>query len=528
MPLPIKIGVGKLIARGEPVSAEWMLSWWFAHPDTRLKTPAKRAPDEFRELFLSRFRQRHPNGFPCRRPKARLSHSYRAASGTFDKEFKEELKDILDISRLKQPLGVADTIGAECMDALDAFSRYLGRNPTGRGSLEATTLLPEEIRSGMANPALDALKQWVGDARNKGPLNVEDLVGHVTGDTPERISKSVLSKVSGILAAVGAGFSPDPAYALTSPRRGDRVVLFDVGHENPPTEAEKKEFQAALLMLILGAIVAHADGRVDPAEREQLLGHIQNARNLSEAHKIRLRANLDWLLESPPELRTLKKHFTGLSNDGKTAVGQLLIAIAGADGGVDPSEVAVIEKVFDGLGLPAESVYSELHALAVTPPSDEPITVRPESRGPGGYAIPQPPAVRPEGEANRIVLDQSRIAAIMAETSKVSDTLASIFGEPEEEPEALDTAEDADDILLGPDAKHDALVRELLTRPQWAVDEFSQLAKRFDLMPGGALEAINEWSFDTHEELLIEGDDVLEINPTIAALIEPVERGAEL
>ncbi|HBO43484.1 MAG TPA: hypothetical protein DD670_06050 [Planctomycetaceae bacterium] len=529
LPLPVKLGVGNLIARGEPVSAGWMLSWWLAHPDTRLRTPAKRAPDEFRELFLSRFRKRYPNGLQCRPPKASLSHCYRAASGTFEKEFDDKLRDIPDISRLKQPLGIADNIAAECMDSLDAFSRYLGRNPNGRGSLEAAALLPEEIRTNMANPALDALKQWVEEAKNAGPLNVEDLVEHVTGDSSDRISRGMLSKASGILAAVGTGFSPDPAYALMNPKRGDRVVLFDVGQEDPPSEAEKKEFQAALLMLILGAIVAHADGRVDPAERQQLLGHIQSARNLSEAHKARLWANLDWLLDSPPELRTIKRHFAALGNDEKTAVGRLLIAIAGADGGIDPSEVAAIEKIFDGLGLPAESVYSELHSLAVVTPSDEPITVHPESRGRGGYAIPQPPAVRSEGETNRIVLDQSRIAAIMAETSKVSDTLASIFGEPEEQ--ASETSEDvneADEIFLGPDSKHDALIRELLTRSQWAADEFSQLAKRFDLMPGGALEAINEWSFEVHEELLIEGDEVLEINPAIAALIEPAERGAEL
>lgn len=411
------------------------------------------------------------------------------------------------------------------MDALDSYSRYLGRNPDDRESLEAHSLLPSEIRNAVVNPALDALKGWVATEKSKGPLRVEQLIERVMGEVPERVTRGMLAKASSILMATGTGLAPDPAFAFITPGRGDLVVLFGVGEMEPPTEAEKKEYQAALLMLTLGALVAHADGRIDPAERRHLLDHIERARNLSDAYKARLRANLDWLLDSPPELRTLKKHFTGLGDDDKATVGRLLIAIAGADGAIDPSEVTVIEKIFDGLGLPSNSLYSELHALSASSPPDGPVTVRPASPGKTGYAIPEPPARERNGGERRILLDQSRIAAIMAETTKVSATLGAIFTEEEQVDAGPDDIGDSDEILLGPDPKHDALIRTLLARSQWAAEEFALLARQFDLMPEGALEAINEWAFEVHEDLLIEGDHILEINVSVAERIGPMERG---
>lgn len=531
LPLPVKLGVGRLIAQGEPVSAEWLVSWWLTHPETRLRMPAKRAFEEFRSLFLNRIRQRYPKGIEVKRPRSELSHRYWAASGSFKRELDHEIKGIPDISRIKGrrigPLGAAERVASACMEALAPYSRYLGRNPEGHGDLEAHALLPFEIRAAISNPALDALKEWTTAAKANGPLPVEELIERVMGEMPERVTRGMLAKASSILMAAETGLAPDPAFAFITPSRGDLVVLFSIGEMDPPAEAEKKEYQAALLMLTLGALVAHADGRIDPVERRHLLDHIERARNLSDAYKARLRANLDWLLDSPPDLRTLKKHFVGLGGDEKAAVGRLLIAIAGADGAIDPSEVAVIEKIFDGLGLPAESLYSELHALSASSLSDEPVTVRPRSRGRDGYAIPEPPAEGRAGGKNQIFLDQSRIAAIMAETTKVSATLGAIFTEEAEQTsDGPDEFEDSDEILFGPDPKHDALIRALLARSQWAAEEFARLARQFELMPDGALEAINEWAFEVHEDLLIEGDQILEINVSVAERIGPMEKGA--
>jgi tellurite resistance protein len=356
-----------------------------------------------------------------------------------------------------------------------------------------------------------------------GPLLVEDLIERVTGEAPERITRSMLARASGILAAVETGLAPDPGFSFIAPGRGDAVVLFNLGQGDPPPDAEKNEYQAALLRLTLGALAARADGRIDAAERRRLLDHVENTGGLSEAYKARLRADLDWLLVSPPELCTLKKHFAGLRNEEKAAVGRLLIAIAGAEGAIDASKVALIEKIFDVVGLPTETLYSELHALATSAPSDEPVTVQPASPGADGYAIPQPEAHERGTGKRQILLDRSRIAATMEETAKVSRALEAIFADEEPSGNKPTGSGDSNEILLGPDPKHDALVRELLTRSQWTSEEFAGLARHFGLMPEGALEAINEWACDATKGLLIEGEEILEINASVAQLLRAIE-----
>ncbi|ENC9555955.1 hypothetical protein ABLF39_001790, partial [Aeromonas hydrophila] len=55
-------------------------------------------------------------------------------------------------------------------------------------------------------------------------------------------------------------------------------------------------------------------------------------------------------------------------------------------------------------------------------------------------------------------------------------------------------------------------LRALLARPEWARDDLSALANTMGLMLDGALEQINEVMLDHFDEMLIEGDDTIELN----------------
>ncbi len=79
-------------------------------------------------------------------------------------------------------------------------------------------------------------------------------------------------------------------------------------------------------------------------------------------------------------------------------------------------------------------------------------------------------------------------------------------------------------MLAGLDAKHTALIREVITRQHWSDEEFSELVARHGLMVAGALETINEWAFAAHDEALLdeyEGYDVsLDIANAVADAFE--------
>ena len=70
-------------ARSEPLTADWLLSWYLCHPETKLRTPAKRAFAEFKEYFRYLFDEQFPNGLKLRVPKRRLKLMYHASSGNF-------------------------------------------------------------------------------------------------------------------------------------------------------------------------------------------------------------------------------------------------------------------------------------------------------------------------------------------------------------------------------------------------------------------------------------------------------------
>lgn len=114
MPLSVQIGLGKRIAAGKPLDADWLLSWWITHPETRVRTPVRRAFPEFQELFRLKFARAYPEGLRVSPPKRALRYRYRAASGSFERDFSRELSGWSDVSKLSKPTSIANQIAEEC------------------------------------------------------------------------------------------------------------------------------------------------------------------------------------------------------------------------------------------------------------------------------------------------------------------------------------------------------------------------------------------------------------------------------
>jgi hypothetical protein len=95
--------------------------------------------------------------------------------------------------------------------------------------------------------------------------------------------------------------------------------------------------------------------------------------------------------------------------------------------------------------------------------------------------------------------------------------LGQIFqSEPDAEPEPSASVSP----IAGLDAKCAALVRDVISKDFWSEDEFADLAKRHGLMPLGALEAINEWSFATYDEALLDAHDGYDVTDDIAQALK--------
>jgi len=175
---------------------------------------------------------------------------------------------------------------------------------------------------------------------------------------------------------------------------------------------------------------------------------------------------------------------------------------------IRPEEVAGIEKTYKALGLDPALVYSDLHA------GDGPVRVKQAEPAAPGEAIPL------ETANISIGLDMERIASIRSDTNRVSAVLGAVFADQEDVSELAGNYPAS--LLNGLNTKHTAMVAELIEQDHWTEDAFSQLAVKHKVMASGALEAINEWTYETYEEALLDAYEGFDVMPEIAQSIKSV------
>lgn len=513
IPLSVKVALGTSVAAGEALSSDWALSWLMCHPERNLRTAATRCHEEFKALFKLRFDEKFPTGLKVQTPKKILKESYRAASGEFHVEISPALdgQPLPDISNLKKPVNIAQKIADQVTDELDKFSRFIGRKPDGRGSLEAQALLPADLRELFPSAELENLKAWARSRVEAGGLTpVTDVIARLEGGESGKIGKRQLTDAADALARVGFGMAPDPRFSLRTPKAGEPVVIFELGASVEKLEEVSSRFHEALIELAIGTFVAHADGHVTEAERLTLRNRILNTNGLNEQEQRRLFANLDWLVAVPPNMSLLRQRLKNASLEQQASIRAAVVAIAHADTIIQSDEVAEIEKIYRALGLDPNAAYNDLHAGRVL---DGPIAMRGAEPGAPGEAIP------PESFAAASRLDPGRIAAIRSDTRRVSSVLGDIFSTDEGEDAGDDQPPALSSALAGLGAKHAGLVIELIERQHWSDEEFQELSRRHELMPSGALEAVNEWAFEKYEEALLDEYDGYDVSPTVSAAL---------
>ncbi|MBU2410297.1 MAG: hypothetical protein KKC79_16810 [Gammaproteobacteria bacterium] len=174
---------------------------------------------------------------------------------------------------------------------------------------------------------------------------------------------------------------------------------------------------------------------------------------------------------------------------------------------------------------PKESEAEKVEAMAPAPePKRDPPA--PEIRAVAVPADPRTPVEKPVAGPPGFKLDAAKIAALRKDTERVSALLGSIFAEEPVIEEVAAAEPDVDELsdgvqtrILGLDEAHTAFARMMLSRPRWTRAELQDLATDLKLMLDGALERVNEASFDVHDMPFTEGDDPVEVNPEVLEMI---------
>jgi uncharacterized tellurite resistance protein B-like protein len=512
-PLQVKAGLAQFVVQGRPIPAMWALSWLVHDPNTNLRTPASRCPDEFRTLFEVKYREAHGDGLILKPNKTTLKASYRPASAAFRGEIASSFGKLPDVSVLQRPLKQLRLLADEVCGELGSYSRWRGKNETV--NLAGLALLPPALLSVSQSAELAQFRSWVQGVLADQPtlLPARELTERWPGGDAGKVAKMSAESLGMLLRGFGVGMEPDPRFGGPSFSEGENVVLFRSAEE--VAVAPGDSYRAAAVVLQLAAAVAAADGAVTEDEEHHLAARLEEALHLSPMEKTRLDAHLRWLLAEKPGLVRLKGRVASLSLVSRREIAVYLVGLAAADGRVCKEELKILGKVYALFGLAPEQLFSDAHALSagsVAPPAVEPVTVRLGDPRAAGYAVPEP-------RSTELILDSEKIRLKLAETNEISRVLAGVFAEEpptESDFDGEDVAPDGDGRLRLDDV-HLVFLAHLVEREAWRRDELEALAERLGIpFLDAALETINEATVAACGEPAVEGDEVIEVECELA------------
>jgi tellurite resistance protein len=516
IPLDVRRYLGARLAANEPLQSGDALLWLLALPDTSLRTPATRCFAEFKSIWNLRFNERQPKGLRIATPKTRLKARYRAASATFDVEL--PVGDLPDISAISAPIAGLRDLADACTEELNGYSRLLGRQPAARGSVEAASLLPPALWNAEFGGKLQAIQEAL-EAKLKGnniiTMSVSDICGLLDLARPigDKLPPETFRQAGGILDRLDIAFEPDRRYGAVGPGLDSTVVMYR-SPAGGRVDSEKPDYVLARTLVEVTTLAVVADNDVDVAEFESIQSDLRAIPSLSDAEQRRLLAYAVALLKDPPKQQSAFNRLAKLGERERARVVESAIAAVLADGRVTPTEVKFLERLYKALGLAQDDIYRALHRGSVK--FDDVVVVSSEQRSPGvriSPALPEPGAA--------IVIDESRLARVRSETAAVSALLAGIFRDESPRPDSTQTeVPSAPSVLSGLDPPHASLLSSILASGGVPRDAFEDIAKKLRLLPDGAYELINEWGFETFDEPVLEGGEMIHVCEHLKAQIE--------
>jgi hypothetical protein len=162
-----------------------------------------------------------------------------------------------------------------------------------------------------------------------------------------------------------------------------------------------------------------------------------------------------------------------------------IVSIALADGKVDSSEIKQLEKLYTSLGLDKSFVASDIHNFAST-------------------KKPIPSSVNNDEGKGVFQLDEGMLAMYESDTSDAKLMLESIFVMDDEPVSSTKILPKTGYDSL--DHAHKELLDTLLKKELWSRDEVHELCSKLNLMVDGAVETINDWSYEKVDAPVLSDD----------------------
>ncbi len=519
MPLPLKLAIAAKVVQGQSLPFELAMAGllglgWDALPVNH--RVLEHARPQLLSMMRPVFARTFPAGFTLRNRKdSRLVLQHRCATAGLVVDLAVPGATALPDPATLTWNKLAAVVGPIATD-LEPYAKLVSYHPERAASLAALSALPPSARGEAAEgPARGAIEWLKALPKPIAAVPVPELVQRTLGDAAKKWTHRNHKAATEALAANFYGLEPATLQGGAA-AGGDAVVFLfpDPDAGSPRSAAYHTASVGAEIISILGRLDPAVSGRVE----EAWIASIAQSLLLKSVEHTRLAARLRWLSGTKPSLSRIKARLADAPSADKAAIAWSAATAAASVGLAAPAQVAVLEKVYDQLGLERRELYSTLHSASARSAvaADEPVTVA-TGTGEVLHAIPAAPA----GMTNKTStepLDEGRIRRIRAETERVDAVLAEVFAEDENEGAAIAvTQPDAQDgnTLAGLDAAHAKLARLLSQSPSWSRIDLEAIAKSCGLFADGALEIINEWAFDHFDVPLVEDGDPATVDVTL-------------
>ncbi len=495
IPLALKVAIAREVVAGRPLGFDLAAAGLLGIRDFSSGYPhvTGKARAAFLELLRIRFAKAFPTGFLLRNRKdSRLQLGYCGACAGLHVDLADRLgrKDLPDPATLSWTRLIAHGV-AVAME-MAPYAKALTCHPARANSLAGLGSCPADLRGYVASEA----RRWLEGLPSPAAVTFGELAGHALGTSTGNWTVRHLKDVSEALSIVGYAIEPDPEDGTERIEDGTVVQVF---------RCSGRTRSRALDVACAAAVLVAAVGRTQAAA-DYWLSKVPSRVSLTQDETTRLRARLVWFGTKAVTLAKAKKLLGDATQEEKEFCAWSATVAAGATGHVGKPQIAALEAIHDSLGVPRGALYAGLHAVigAASAPAKEPVLVSDEVQE-VVYPIP-----RPAAPTERVDVESGGLDRIRAETERVSVMLAEIFVEDEQTSQVPEGV--GGGPLAGLDAEHAALLTRLLSRTEWTRDEFDKAATEAGLMPGGAMETINEWAFDHHGEPIVDDGETVTVN----------------
>ena len=422
-------------------------------------------------------------------------------------------------------------LGEKVTEKLEALARYRKRvtedtfNP-----IKDYALLPKEL---LDKSEINKIRTKLLGLCSKGYKLVtwNELLKHFynpdyLSNSRSNIAKKEKESLLLLLEKWGLSLFPDVRY-INVPLIPDTQLMLYTSDESLRKFTASSYFCERVTMLRMCALLAQAHAPLQPSTQKLLGKWIKEDKQITDSSQCVLHIAIEWCFKTPQVKTGLKLVLQKvLSEAQRKLLHKMLLYIAYNNGRMVPQSITELTNLYRLLNLSKDDVINDLHALATN--IADPPTIRQRDTELNDYSISK------DNAKKGLPIDRELLQRRQKETNQVQALLSQIFTDTEDihTPPPVSSVQNSgskEGSVLpetsGLDSTHYALLCQLLEKEDWEHSRVVHLCKQLELMPDGALEVINEWSFAKINAPLIEGGETLFVDCKLAGELLGVKEG---